>query len=305
MRLFFLLGIIALLSGCELWFDNVNKQGDVELYLSTVPRAEVSDTFLTITKAELQHNAGQWHELTLEKDLSQRNLQRIHITKPLRIANAKNIPKGRYTTLRLTFPVPAGRSVRRDTGGTFNTTISSTVEIPITPEFSIAKGETSSLLLPLDFQKNLAFYEDEYDIHYEIEASQLSAIAMEAGRISGRISENALNNLNCESTTLTTNNEREGAYVYLYKDSGQSLDTLADIMLGAQESPVATAAIKATDEGNTYEYHFAPQPQGDYVLALTCDGLKDHPLYKNTTVKLSEGIRVKVPARGETTVNIN
>lgn len=298
MRTLFLLLLILPLSGCDFWFDSFDKKSDVSLFISSTPRTSLDIVELTINKIELQHSAGQWHTLTLNHELKERNLQTITSENPLLIASGSALPKGEYIKVRLYFDTPAGTTNTRQTNGQFEVFASNDITLEIEPRLHLVEGEKSELLLTIDFQHGLAYYEDDYDWYYRLEPQSLRAMPRDTQYFYGSISENTWKNLGCDTPEFTENNERLGSYVYLYRDKDQDLNKLSDLIINNTDAPVATAlAIVTNTDTQQSKYRFAPTPSGRYILALTCHGDDDHPNVHNVDVVISQGEKVQLKAK--------
>lgn len=306
MRILSILLITLLLSGCEFWFDNFAKQGPISVYLSSVPRAELSDVTLTITQVEVQHSAGQWHTLNVENNISQDNLQHLPPDKPLLLAQQDDLPEGEYTRLRVSFDTPAGEAITRNNGGLFNLYAANTLDVDIASQLKLKKDQERDLLATLDLQRALTEYDDVNEWYYRLEAQALRAISRDAHYIHGDIAETIWQSLDCDEAEFTDNDERLGSYVYLYQDEGQELDNLADLQLSNNQTPIATAVVTANEsDTGTQHYRFSPLPEGDYILALTCHGERDHPSTHNSDVFISTGKKLSVTGTSNQRLNFN
>jgi len=305
-RIFFILLITLLLSGCEFWFDNFTKQGEMAIYLSSSPRAELSDVTLTITQIEVQHSAGQWHTLNVESNIHQNNLQHLSPSQPLLIAQQNNLPEGEYTRLRVSFNTPAGEAMARDSGGIFALYAANTLSVDITPRFNINKDQKRDLLATLDFQHALAEYEDDSERYYRLETQALRITPRNMSYIYGDITDTAWQPLDCNEVTFSDNNERLGSYVYVYQDKQQELDKLTDLQLNNDQAPIATAAVVANEsDSSKQQYRFSSLPEGDYIVALTCHGERDHPNARNDDVLTSVGQKLSITGTNNQRINFN
>lgn len=293
MRTILSLFIILLLSGCEFLFGNFDKQGEVEIYATSVPRAELSQAQLSITGIELQHSAGQWHTLKVEDNLQPINLQHISPDDPLLLAQQDKLPEGEYTHVRLHFDNLAGEATVRSTGGVFPLYTTNNLSAEIHPRFTLKKDGKETLLAALDLHKALAYYEDDAEWYYRLESTALAATPKNTGYLYGHIAEEAWQNLDCEEAQFGDNDERINSYVYLYQDRQQNVDQLPDLQLNQAEAPIATAAVMEQENGQT-SYRFAPMPSGDYLIALTCHGEQDHPNWQDKEVLISTGERLRL-----------
>ncbi len=306
MRISSLLLITLLLSGCEFWFDNFTKQGEVAVYLSSSPRAELSGVTLTITQIEIQHSAGQWHTLDISSNINQKNLQHVSSDAPLLMAQQENLPEGEYTRLRVSFNTPAGETIARDSGGLFNLYAANTLSVDITPRFKINKDQKRDLLATLDFQRALAEYEDDNEWYYRLETQALRVTPRNEGYIYGNITDAAWQPLDCNEAEFSDNNERLGGYVYVYQDKQQELHKLTDLQLDNDQAPIATAAVIADEsDSSKQQYRFSPLPEGDYIVAITCHGERDHPSGHNNDVLISTGKKLSVTGTSNQRMDFN
>lgn|GEM_PF-2541781 len=306
MRLLFFLLITSLLSGCEFWFDNFTKQGEASVYLSTVPRAELSEVTLAISQIEMQHSAGQWHTLAVKNNSSSKNLQQIPPNNPLLIAQQDKLPAGEYKRLRISFDASSGKVIARDNGGFFNVDTVGTLSVDIASGFNLKRDQQADLLLTLDLQHALVKYESDNNWFYRLEAQALRAVPLNAAYIYGHIQQAAWQSLECDTAEFTDTDELVNSYVYLYKDNDQERDELLDLQLTNTQAPIATAAVMANgSDTSKQQYRFSAIPEGRYILALTCHGERDHPSVHNSDVVISKGNRVNFGGSSNQRVNFN
>lgn len=306
MRFLYLLILILPLSGCDFWFDNVDKKSEVALFVSSTPRTGLDTVEINVSDIELQHSAGQWHSLTLNQELRGRNLQEITNATPLQIASKDNLPEGDYTKIRVRFPAPAGLAHTRKTNGQFDVFITNEITVNIEPKLRLQEDKRSELLLAFDFQQALAYYEDDYEWYYRLEHQGLRATPRDSQYFYGNISESAWQSLGCNASELTENNERIGSYVYLYQDKNQNIDELSDVIINNTNAPVATAvAVAKNSDTQQSQYQFSPMPSGHYILALTCHGENDHPIANNPDVLVTRGKKAQLTESNNHRLNFN
>ena len=180
----------------------------------------------------------------------------------LRLFTDEDLPEGTYTGVRLTFEEdPADDPVVIDSDGdSFPLTIVDGDYADLS--FTVDEDENSedSFTLTLDLRQSLIFNDD--DDEYTLQPYLRSTEVGTTGDITGFV------DITCPSGTALT----DGGAVYLF--SGEDVDP--DDRDGSGVEPFATTDVYSTTDGRqAYGLRFLPE--GDYTIAVTCEGDLENP----------------------------
>lgn len=180
----------------------------------------------------------------------------------IRLFTDEELPDGDYTGVRLTFEEdPDDDPVVVDADGdSFPLTIAEGDYADL--NFSIEENESSddAFTLTLDLRQSLIFNDD--DDEYTLQPYLRSIAEGESGVITGYV------DISCPTGSSLT----DGGAVYLF--SGEDVEP--DDRDGSGVEPFATTDVYTTTDGRqAYALRFLPE--GDYTIAVTCEGDLENP----------------------------
>lgn len=302
MRFFFLTLLITLTSGCEIWYDARHQQGDVRVQMAASPQAELSAAYLSIARVEVQHTAGQWHQVPLNERNQETNWQNTSLDNPVALARSKQLPEGRYHAIRIFFHRTDGSAERHADGAQFALYTSDVYTAELAEPLRVDGRHKSDILVWLDLQRSLSFYSDTNENYYRLDNPGIYAYSQNAGHIHGTIGTQRWANLNCPTPQYSQHNQLLGAYAYIYRNQRQNLSQLLDLQPNDQ-APIMSSPVYQRSNGEFY-YRTPPLPSGNYIVALTCNGQADQPQSNDhATVPISIGISVRLNSNTGFTIN--
>jgi len=301
-RLLFLTLLIALTSGCEIWYDSRHQQGDLRVHMAASPQAELSAAYLSIARVEVQHVAGQWHQVPLDESTQEINWQSTPLEHPVRLARGEKLPEGHYHAIRIFFNRTEGTAERHNDGAQFALYTSDVYKAELDEPLRVDGQHSSEILVWLDLQRSLRFNSDTNESYYRLYSPGIYAYSQNAGHIHGTITTQRWANLNCPTPQYGKHNQLFGAYAYIYRNQQQNLNQLLDLQ-PSEQAPIMSSPVYQHSNGEFY-YRTPPLPSGHYIVALTCNGLADNPLSDDrATVRISTGITVRLNSNTGFTIN--
>lgn len=282
-----------LTAGCEIWYDSRHQDGDLRILIAASPQAELSNVQLSIERVEVQHNAGQWHRVPLNSISSSTNWQEIKLDSPLQLARSNSLPTGHYQAIRVFFSPNTGTAERHSDNWQFPLYTSNVYTAKLNEPLRVDTGRNSEVLVWLDLQRSMAFYEDTNENYYRLDSPGLYAYSNNAAYIYGDISDHHWDRRQCPSPDFGPQNQLLGAYAYIYENNRQDITQLPDLQLNNHDAPIMSSPIYQHSSGGFY-YNTPPLKQGNYIVALTCHGRLDDPYNSNSGVHIGTGLTVQL-----------
>lgn len=273
----------AALVGCE---------GTVTLDMGTTPAADpgIVDVVVEIDGIELNGSDGT--ETLRFDDPVRVDLLDYVDGNLFRLFTDEELPDGRYTSIRLLFDPDEEED---DFVGWFD---NEDFEINVVEDvqaadvtFSVDKNDSSreDVVITLDVRQSLSFNDDTnvYTLNPVVRGVRTD----DAGRIVGTVT------LNCPSGTAL----EQGGAVYLFSGEGRTPDDRD----GQDEEAYLTTRL-TIDSGTAAipRYTFTHVPEGDYTIAVTCNGDEDDAA-TNDDVRFQESTNVRVRAEEIATVDFD
>jgi hypothetical protein len=242
------------LAGCE-------GQVTVGMVTDAPANRGIQQVNASITGLEFRRNDGSTETLTFTAGQPVNLLEYLD-GNALRLFTDETLPEGTYTGVRLTFEdEPADDPVVVDADGdSFPLTIAEGDYADLS--FSIDEDESSedAFTLTLDLRQSLIFNDD--DDEYTLQPHLRSIEDGTSGEITGFV------DITCPSGTSLA----DGGAVYLF--TGQDVEP--DDRDGVGVEPFATTDLfQTTDARRAYGLRFLPE--GDYTIAVTCEGNLESP----------------------------
>lgn len=242
------------LAGCE-------GQVTVDMVTDAPADRSIQQVNVSLTGVELLKDDGSTETLSFN-DGQPVNLLDYLDGNAIRLFTDEELPDGTYTGVRLTFeddPEDDPTVVDSD-GDDFPVTISQGDYADV--DFTIEEDESSetAFTLTLDLRQSLSF--DDGDDEYTLQPYLRAVGEDNYGEITGYV------DISCPSDSSLT----DGGAVYLF--SGQDVEP--DDRDGSGVEPFATTDVYNTTDGRqAYGLRFLPE--GDYTIAITCEGDLENP----------------------------
>lgn len=242
------------LAGCE-------GKVSVDMVSDAPANKSISQVNASLTGLEFRKDDGSTESLTFN-DAESVDLMTYLDGNALRLFTDEELPEGTYTGVRLTFDDdPADDPVVVDQDGDdFPLTVTQGEYADL--DFTVEDDESSdeAFTLTLDLRQSLIFDEDSEE--YTLRPQLRSTESDQGGQITGFV------DVSCPSGTSLA----QGGAVYLF--TGQDVEP--DDRDGAGVEPFATTDVYSTTDGQqAYALRFLRE--GDYTLALTCEGDLENP----------------------------
>jgi uncharacterized protein YfaP (DUF2135 family) len=268
--------LLALLAGCE---------GDVTIDMSTEQPADPNITQVVANVRGLEFTGGSGTETLEFRDAQQFDfMDYADDDNTLRLFTSEELPEGRYTGVRLLLDTDqdddeAFVTVVGTNGGSFPMNVVAGDYASIDFEFEDNDNQSEAITLMLDLRQSLSFDDDndEYTFTPVLRAVRTEDISSIEG--------------NLTVTCPAGDSLIEGA-VYLFQGENITPDDLD----GAGVEPFATAPVLTGNNNSSFFYSLRVLPQGNYTMAVTCNGNDDDPAsdedlrFRNiVNVELDEG----------------
>jgi len=200
------------------------------------------------TSATLEFNSGELVDLT---DLRNGD--------PLRLFTNEDLPVGSYTGVRLLFDTDERSNIVTNSDGDVPLVLAGGSYAAV--DFTVEDGKSSAekLSLMLDLRQSLSF--DEAKDEYTLKPLLRSVPTADAARIEGVVT------VLCPSGSLLI----PGEAVYLFSGTNVTPDDLD----GVGVEPFATTSVERSVAATAPLYSLRFLPDGEYTLALTCNGYED------------------------------
>lgn len=269
-----LLGTLALV-GCE---------GTVSFDLGTTPAADpaINGVFVDIEGVELDGSEGT--ETVRFDEPVEVDLTNYADGNLFRLFTDEELPDGRYTSIRLLFDEDdeENDAVTWTDDSVFELNVADANASDVS--FTVDKDDSSreDILLVLDLRQSLSFDDDANPEVYTLTPVLRAMRADVAGRIAGNVT------LDCPSSSPLA----QGGAVYLFS----GWDRTPDDRDGTGEEPYLTTRV-TLDAGTTAipQYVFSSVPEGDYTIAVTCNGDEDDAA-TNDDVRFEDVANIEVRA---------
>lgn len=276
-----ILALLALLSGC---------QGQVTMDLATELPANPNITQVNAFLRGLEFTTSSGSTKTMEFSASEQ-LNLINLASDngvLRLFTSENLSEGNYTGVRLLFDADRVDDAFVSTGaGTqFPLNIAEGDYASLTFNVESNKSSSDSFTLVLDLRQSLSF--NTSDAEYTLTPALRAVETSEMSRIDGDV-----------SVTCPAGESLARGAVYLF----QGRDVTPDDIDGSGVEPFATAPIFTSNNGTVFFYSLRYLPEGDYTLAVTCNGNDDDPL-TNEDLRFRNVINVSLNNRETLTRNL-
>jgi hypothetical protein len=269
-----LLATLVMLAGCE-------GRATFDLHSSAPADPTILDVSVDLEGIEL--TGDRTHALTY------RDPERIDLVDYVggqRLFTDEDLGDGRYTGIRLLFSLDDDDRnedvvVRAD--GEFPLTVA---EGPVADvDFTVDKDDSSRdhIVITIDLRQSLSYDEDERE--YTLTPLVRAARGEDTGRLIGLV------RASCPSGRTLA----QGGAVYVFTGSDQTPDDR-----GSGVEPYLTTGVGADGGTGAPAYSFEYLPDGEYTVALTCDGHLDDPA-TNDDVRFQNVANVRVRAEETTT----
>jgi len=207
-----------------------------------------------------------------------------------RLFTDETLSDGRYTSVRLLFSSDADDDnedvvVRAD--GEFPLTVAAGVAAEV--DFTVDKDDASrdDIVLTLDLRQSLSF--DDRDDEYTLTPLVRGARVEDTGRLTGLVT------ASCRVGTSLA----QGDAVYLFAGEDQTPDDRDGIGV----EPYLTTAVVRDGATGSAAYSLRYIPEGDYTIALTCDG-DEEDAARNDSLRFQNVANVRVRAEQTVTRNL-
>lgn len=209
----------------------------------------------------------------------------------LRLFTDEELEDGRYTRARLLFAAEEDDDyfVRRSDGGEFELAVAEGT--PSDVSFRVNRGDSSreNIVLTLDLRQSLSFNDDTNE--YTLTPVLRGVRTEDTGRIAGNVT------IDCPSGSPLA----QGGAVYLF--AGE--DVTPDDRNNATVEPYLTTAVTiGAGTAVIPAYAFSFVPEGDYTIAVTCNGDEDDAA-TNDDISFQNASNVEVRAEETLTHDFN
>jgi hypothetical protein len=243
-------GLGLLLGGCD---------GTLTADLSTDPPADTSIRNVQVNLRGLDFRMSDGTSTTLEFNSGELvDLVDFQVRDSTRLFTNEDLPVGSYTGVRLFFDEDVSENVVTDRDGDTQLVLADGEYAAV--DFSVEDQQSSNeeLSLMLDLRQSLSY--DESKDRYTLTPALRSVSTDDAARIEGVVT------VVCPLGPLLV----PGEAVYLFAGADVSPDDLD----GAGVEPFATTSVtRSATAALVYSLRFLPD--GEYTLALTCNGYED------------------------------
>jgi len=243
-------GLGLLLAGCE---------GTVTADLATDPPADTGIRSVQVNLLGLDFRMSDGTSNTLEFSSSEIvDLVDFQIRDSMRLFTNEDLPAGSYTGVRLLFDDDESENVVTDRDGDTPLVLADGAYAAVDFSVEDEQSSTEKLSLMLDLRQSLSY--DESKDRYTLTPALRSVSTDDAARIEGVVT------VVCPLDPLLV----PGEAVYLFEGTDVSPDDLD----GAGVEPFATTSVtRSATTALVYALRFLPD--GEYTLALTCNGYED------------------------------
>lgn len=241
----------AALAGC---------QGSVTVDMASDAPAdsEISAVRVEVSGLEFKRSDETTEKLEFTQAEAADLMQLVQVQNSVRLFTAERVPEGSYVGVRLLLATDQDASVSRFDGKQYDLKIGEGEYAPIDFTVEKDKSSTESLSLTLDLRKSLSFNEDQNE--YTLTPALRSTVTDEAAQVTGFV------NVTCPVGSSLA----QGGAVYLYQGEDIEPDDI-----GSEVQPYATSAVADDSFSGTLGYSLRFLPEGDYTIALTCQGDED------------------------------
>ena len=243
-------GLGLLLGGCD---------GTLTADLATDPPADTSIRSVQVNLLGLDLRKSDGTSTTLEFNSGELvDLLDLRNGDPMRLFTNEDLPVGSYTGVRLLFDEDEAENAVTNSDGDIPLVLAEGAYAAV--DFSVEDQKSSSekLSLMLDLRQSLSY--DKSKNKYTLTPLLRSVSSGDAARIEGVVT------VVCPLDPLLV----PGEAVYLFAGTNVSPDDLD----GAGVEPFATTTVERSAT-TALVYSLRYLPDGDYTLALTCNGYED------------------------------
>lgn len=245
------------LIGCS---DTSNGNGAISIGITDAPVDEASNVFVQFNSLEFKPADGQSIVLNFDETKTI-DLLALQGGKFEMLVDTFEVQPGNYNWLRLGVIANENEMdsyINLENGSSYSLYIPSGEEtgLKINRKFVVTVGGTISMIVDFDLRKsvmNPAGKINDYILKPVLRMTDNS----QTGFIMGSISASALTDPGCN----------EGKAVYLYADNNVVADDI-----GSSASPLITALLNYNADTDRWEFEIGFVEEGDYTVAVTCDG---------------------------------
>jgi hypothetical protein len=274
-----LLMLAALLAGCE---------GEITLDLAAeLPSdPDITQVVAYVRGVELTTSSGSTETLEFRDSQRVEFIELADDNSVLRLFTDEELSEGVYTGVRLLFDEDRDDDafVRLRNGTQFPLNIVQGDHAALRFEVEDDDSTSEAFTLLLDLRMSLSFDDDSDE--YTLTPAMRTVVTADAGRIQGNVS------VACPGDNLS-----RGA-VYLF----QGRNVTPDDIDGEGVEPFATSPV-FTGQGGIFFYALRYLPEGNYTLAVTCNGNDEDPL-ENQDLGFRNVINVALDERETLTRNL-
>lgn len=256
----------------------VGCQGSVTVDMATEAPADtrVADVRTELSGLEFERSDGTTEKLEFTSAQPINLMQLADLQNSVRLFTSEEVPEGSYTGVRLLFEPDQDATVTRLDGTQYDLSIAEGEYAPL--DFSVKKDRSTreNISLTMDLRKSLRF--DEDDREYTLTPALRTVVTEKAASVAGRV----------DVACPAGHSLNQGGAIYLFE--GRDVDP-DDI--GSDVTPYATSRLFFDSFSGRLGYALRFLPEGDYTIAVTCNGDEDDPARDDEIdFQLRENIRL-------------